>query len=86
MGRSKSLATVAIVVVSIVGCRGLDSDEASKIFADCLERNGVEAEDVVVTMDGDTVGEISVAILSERDVAYEPALREACTEEVELND
>lgn len=40
---------------------------------------------MVVTMDGDTVGEISVAILSEGDVAYEPALREACTEEVELN-
>ena len=81
----KSLAALAIVVVSVVGCRGLDSDEASKIFADCLERSGVEAEDVVVTMDGDTVGEISVMILSEGDVAYEPALREACTEEVELN-
>lgn len=85
MSRLKNLAAIAALAASIVGCQGLDSDEASRIFADCLERNGIEAEDVVVTMDGDMVGEISVVILSEGDVAYEPALREACTEEVEAN-
>lgn len=85
MSRLKNLAAIAALAAFIVGCQVLDTDEASKIFADCLERNGIEAEDVVVTMDGDTVGEISVVILSEGAVAYEPALREACTEEVEAN-
>ena len=74
---------VAAVTVCLVGCQGLDFDEASVIFAECLERNGVVAEDVVVTMDRGSVGEISLVILSEGDVAYEPALRLACIEELE---
>ena len=85
MSRLKNFAVIVAVGVSLAGCQGFDSDEASKIFADCLERNGIEAEDVVVTMDGDTVDEVSLVILSEGDVAYEPTLREACTEEVEAN-
>lgn len=84
MDTLKSLGAIALVAVSLVACQGLDSEEASRIFADCLQRNGVEAEDLVVTMDGDTVAEISLLILSEGNVAYEPALREACTDEVEL--
>jgi hypothetical protein len=82
MPRSRVLLAV-VITLSLVSCRSLDSDEASTIFASCLDRNGVQAEDVVVTMDGDSVSEISLMILSEGDVAYEPTLRLSCTEEVE---
>lgn len=84
MDRLKRLGAIAMVAVSLVGCQGLDSEEASRIFAECLQRNGVEAEHVVVTMDGDAVADISLLILSEGDVSYEPELREVCTDEVEL--
>lgn len=63
-----------------------DSQRATETFADCLQRNGVEAQDVAVTLSADgSVGGISATILSEGDVPYEPAIRLACTEEVDLN-
>jgi hypothetical protein len=80
--RSRVLLAV-LITLSVVSCRSLDSDEASAIFASCLERSGVQAEDVVVTMDGNSISEISLLILSEGDVPYEPAVRLSCTDEVE---
>ena len=63
-----------------------DSQRATEIFADCLERNSVEVQDVEVTLNEDgSVGTISATIVSEGDVAYEPTIRMACTEEVELD-
>ena len=63
-----------------------DSRRATEVFADCLERNGVEVRDLEVTLDADgSVGTISATILSEGDVSYEPTIRLACTEEVELD-
>lgn len=83
MRKSKILVGIAVTAVSLAGCQGLDSDEASGIFADCLERNGVEAQDVEVTMNAGSVDGISLVILGEGDVAYEPTVRLLCTEEVE---
>ncbi|HUF15366.1 MAG TPA: hypothetical protein VMQ46_05725 [Acidimicrobiia bacterium] len=63
-----------------------DSQRATEIFADCLERNGVEVDDLEVTLNADgSVGDISATIVSEGDVPYEPTIRIACTQEVELD-
>lgn len=63
-----------------------DSGRATEVFADCLERNGIEVQDLEVTLNTDgSVGSISATIISEGEVAYEPTVRIACTEEVELN-
>ena len=63
-----------------------DSRRATEVFAECLERNGVEVRDLEVTLDADgLVGSISATIISEGDVSYEPTIRLACTEEVELD-
>src|SRR5690606_6329833 len=82
-----SMVLAAGAAFILVGCGGetpLDAAEATARFGECLDRNGVSYEDLEVEMDGDgTVGTISVGILSEGDVAYEPAIRLACTEEVE---
>lgn len=81
--RLTSIIALVALFFALVSCQGLDSDQATAIFADCLRRNGVEAQDVAVTMSGDSVEGISVVIISEGNVPYEPTLREACTEEVE---
>ena len=83
------------VVGSILVCLALvlascsevpDSQRATEIFADCLQRNGVEVQDLEVTLNADrSVGSISATVVSEGDVPYEPTIRIACTEEVELN-
>jgi hypothetical protein len=55
------------------------------MFADCLQRNGVAVQDLEVTLEADgSVGNISATIVSEGDVPYEPTVRLACTQEVEL--
>lgn len=79
----RSTLALMALVFALVSCQGLDSDQATAIFADCLRRNGVEAQDVAVTMSGDSVEGVSAVIISEGDVPYEPSVREACTEEVE---
>jgi hypothetical protein len=61
-----------------------DAERATTRFVECLERNGVVAEDVSVTLAGDgTIEGISAVIVEEGDVPYEPTVRLACTEEVE---
>lgn len=78
--------SITLLFVLLVGaCQSApSSDEATAVFADCLQRNGITAENVEVTMGSDGVIEgISAVIISEGDVAFEPTLREACTEEVE---
>lgn len=79
------LPTILFFVLLVGACQSAPSpDEATAMFADCLQRNGITAEDVSVTMGSDGLVEGVVAvIISEGDVAYEPTLREACTEEVE---
>ena len=79
------LSTILFFVLLVGACQSApSSDEATATFADCLQRNGITAEDVAVTMGSDGVIEgIAAVIISEGDVAYEPTLREACTEEVE---
>lgn len=83
MRNAKIYVGIAAVALGLAGCQGLDSDAASVRFADCLERNGVQAEDVVVTMRAGSVEGVSLVIVSEGDVAYEPTVRLLCTEEVE---
>lgn len=79
----------ALVCLSLVlaSCSDVpDSQRATEIFADCLQRNGVEVQDLDVTLNADSsVGSISATIVSEGDVPYEPTIRLACTEEVELD-
>ncbi len=82
------LARVAIVValVSSAACGDarLSDDEATAVFVECLERNGVEARDVRVTLNDDgTVGTIEALIVSEGNATYQPAVELACTQEVE---
>jgi len=87
--RNGSLAILVFVcsLLVLASCSGAqDSERATEIFAECLERNGVDVQDLEVTLDADgSVGGISATILSEGDVSYEPTVRLACTEEVELN-
>lgn len=79
------MAGATFMLVSCGGNSPLDAAEASARFGECLDRNGVTYQNLVVELDTDgTVGTISVTILSEGDVAYEPAIRLACTEELEL--
>ena len=77
---------VGLLLIAVPSCGGsvLDDDEATAAFVQCLERNGVEARDVRVTLDSDgTVSGIEAVIISETGAAYEPAVRLACTQEVE---
>jgi len=87
--RSGLVATLFVLcsIFVLASCADVpDSGRATEVFADCLERNGVEVQDLEVTLDADgSVGSISATIISEREVAYEPTVRMACTEEVELN-
>lgn len=78
--------TVIIALVMIAGCGNarMDDEEATAVFVECLERNGVEARDVRVTLNDDgTVGTIEALIVSEADAKYQPAVQLACTQEVE---
>ncbi|HSJ36211.1 MAG TPA: hypothetical protein VLB85_14260 [Acidimicrobiia bacterium] len=88
MYKKFSMVLAAGAAFILVGCGGetpLDAAEATARFAECLDRNEVVYENLEVELDADgTVGTISVGILSEGEVAYEPAIRLACTEEVEL--
>lgn len=79
----RSVAACAIIGIAVLGCQGQDSDTATSAFVECLERNGVVAEDVEVTMSGGSIEGISLLIVSEGDVPYEPTVRLACSEEVE---
>ena len=61
-----------------------DAERATTIYLECLERNGVVAEDVSVTLTSDgRVEGIEAVIVDEADVPYEPTVRLACTQEVE---
>jgi hypothetical protein len=61
-------------------CPTADLADPTSIFVDCLERNGVVAQDVEVTLDADS-SVASIGARQEGDVAYEPSVRLACTEE-----
>jgi len=84
--RHRRSVAVLVSALVLVSCGRPDNGRALEVFADCLRRNGVEAEDVELTLNSDgSVAEVSVTIISEGGVAYEPAVRLACIEEVELN-
>jgi hypothetical protein len=77
---------LAIVLVALAACGNgePDNDAATTAFVECLERNGVDARDVRVTLDEDgSVSGIEAVILNESGSPYEPAVRLACTQEVE---
>lgn len=80
------ITTVALVIVA-TGCtddQNVDTEQATSVFIECLDRNGIEARDVRITLNEDgTVATIEAEILNEADVAYEPAVRIGCTQEVE---
>lgn len=59
----------------------LDSDTATALFNDCLTHHGAVAEDVSVTVRGGSTEDISLPVVSEGDVPYEPDVRLACSEE-----
>lgn len=80
------IAIVILLLLTVASCgnTGPDADDATATFVECLERNGVEALDVRVTLDTDgRVSGIEAVIVSEADAAYEPAVRLACTQEIE---
>lgn len=83
----KKIAVLLSVLALASACSGSpspDSAGATARFVECLERNGVGAEDVEVELDEDgTVRTIALGILSEGEVAYEPTIRLACTTEAE---
>lgn len=81
------MSLVVCSVLVLASCSDVpDSGRATEIFADCLERNDVEVQDLEVTLNADgSVGSISATIMNEGAVPYEPAVRMACTEDVELN-
>jgi hypothetical protein len=59
----------------VVGCADPSPDvgSATATFADCLERNGIEVQDLELTLNDDTsVGGISATILGEADVPSRP--------------
>ena len=90
MSRRNGSVAILLIVCSLLLLASCSSDpdpqRATEIFADCLERNGVEVQDLEVTLNADgSVGSISATIVSESDVPYEPTVRLSCTEEVELN-
>jgi hypothetical protein len=82
----------AVVSLSLVllfaGC-GTDpedlADRATRIFQECLERNGVVATELRVTVSDDRLVEAVAAQIVEGQSLYEPAVRLACIEEVETN-
>ena len=76
------LLTAALV---LAGCQHAPQD-VSAAFEECLTRHGVMTQDVQATLGPDaTIESLSVVIVSEGDVAYEPVARLACTTEVEQN-
>lgn len=79
--------SLLILAIFVVSCQaGPSSEDATATFADCLERNGIVAEDVQVTVGDDGAIEgIEARILEEGAAAYEPAIRLACTAEVEAD-
>lgn len=91
MKRKAQQLMVLVVLTStslmLASCGGPPDDaEATRVFTECLSRNGIEAERVEVTMGSEGhVEEISLAITSEGSVAYDPTVRLICTEEVEAS-
>jgi hypothetical protein len=84
MTKLTAFLSVLALASACSGAPSPDPARATATFAECLERNGVVAEDVNVELNDDgTVRTIALGILSEGDVAYEPTVRLACTEEVE---
>lgn len=92
MRRFTLLAIALIALSALVACGDDDapnsdapnSEAATAQFVACLERNGVTAEAVTLTLNDDgTVGTIEAQILAESDAPYEPAVRLACTQEIE---
>ncbi|HSJ27211.1 MAG TPA: hypothetical protein VLB67_03310 [Acidimicrobiia bacterium] len=84
-GRRAGLALLLAAALALTGCQNAPRD-VSADFDDCLTRHGVVTQDVEATLGSDgTIETLSVVIVSEGDVAYEPALRLACTAEVEEN-
>lgn len=81
----RRLVAGAAAILILAACElAPDAASATTTFVECLERNGVVAEDVRVTLaDDGSVEGIEARILEEADVAYEPAVRLACIEEVE---
>lgn len=84
MNKLTALLSVIVLASACSGAPTPDSAQATAQFAECLERNGVVAEDVEVELDDDgTVRTIALGVLSEGEVAYEPIVRLACTQEIE---
>lgn len=80
-GRALLLAAALI----LAGCQSAPQD-VSVAFEDCLTRHGVVTQDVQATLGSHgTIESLSVVIVKEGDVAYEPELRLACSAEVEGN-
>jgi hypothetical protein len=82
--RHRFLAAAAGILL-LGACEGTSpGEQATMRFAECLERNGIVAEelDVKLAADGSIEG-ISAVIVDEGDAPYEPTVRLACTEEVD---
>lgn len=87
MHKKLTMVLAAAAALMLVGCGdepALDAAEATAKFGECLDRNEVVYEGLEVELDADgSLASLAVQILSEGEVAYEPAVRLACTEEVE---
>lgn len=83
--RSKALAAATLIAL-LGACSEPDPARATKIYVDCLERNGIEAEGVEVTLNADgSVASISERWLTEVDTAFAVTVRAGCTAEVEAD-
>lgn len=80
-----TLVLAALLALAAAACTPQrDASSAIGVFEDCLERNGVRAGDITLSLDGGgRVESLSATIVEEGDVPYEPAVRLACIAEVE---
>lgn len=84
--RSRRVLAAAMLVLFLGACSKPDSARATEIYADCLERNGIEAEGVEVKLNSDgTVASISERWLTEVDTDFAVTVRLGCTAEVEAS-
>ncbi len=91
LSSSTAVAILVMVLALATGCTTTPtpdpealSNRAVTLFQDCFSRNHVQAENVKVEVSADGhVRTLSAQIVGEGDVAFEPQVRLACTQEVE---
>ena len=81
--KMRKLVNTPALATAGVACQATDTAKASDRFTDCLQRNGVEAEDVEVVMSDGVVESLTLVVVDEGEARYEPTVRLVCTLELE---